>query len=125
MTALSLRAQGAFDVCSAVLTERIKIIIISTSTESRGAQRMANPRFEAVSREHIIRAARKIDPKGIQKWSVLVERTEYPVKQLLMEACNLIESSAPRVTPADFIAHSAVRKLKKLGFTVKYYEDGA
>jgi hypothetical protein len=40
-------------------------------------------------------------------------------------AANLIDSSAPRVTPADFIAHYAVRKLKKLGFTVKYYEEGA
>ena len=86
---------------------------------------MPNPRFEAVSKQDVTRAARKIEPKHIQKWSVVVEGTEYPVKQLLMEACNSVESSAPRVTPADFIAHYAVRKLKKLGFTVKYYEEGA
>jgi len=86
---------------------------------------MPHARLEAVTKQDVIRAARKIEPKGIQKWSVVVEGTEYPVKQLLMEAANLIESHAPKVTPADFIAHSAVRKLKKLGFTVKYYEDGA
>jgi hypothetical protein len=86
---------------------------------------MPNPRFEALTKQDVIRAARKIDPKGIQKWSALVEEDEYPVKQLLMAAANLIDSSAPRVTPADFIAHYAVRKLKKLGFTVKYYEEGA
>jgi hypothetical protein len=85
---------------------------------------MANPRFEAVTKQDVIRASRKTEPKSIQKWSVLVEGTEFPVKQLLMEACNSIESSAPRVTPADFIAHSAVRKLKKLGLSVKYYEEG-
>jgi hypothetical protein len=86
---------------------------------------MPNPRFEALTKEEVIRAARKIDPKGIQKWSVVVDGKEYPVKQLLMEAANLIQSSAPKVTPADFIAHYAVRKLKKLGLTVKYYQDGA
>lgn len=86
---------------------------------------MPSPRFEALTRQDVIRAARKIDPKNIQKWSVVVDAREYPVKQLLMEAANLVESAAPRVTPADFIAHYAVRKLKKLGFTVKYYEKGA
>jgi len=86
---------------------------------------MPNPRFEALTKQDVIRAARKINPKGIQKWSALVEGGEFPVKQLLMEAANLIESSGPRVTPADFIAHYAVRKLKKLGFTVKYYEEEA
>lgn len=86
---------------------------------------MPNTRLSEVTKQDVIKAARKIEPKGIQKWSVVVEGTEYPVKQLLMEACNLIESHEARLTPADFIAHSAVRKLKKLGFTVKYYEEGA
>ena len=86
---------------------------------------MPNPRFETLTKEDVIRAARKIDPKDIQKWSVVVDGKEYPVKQLLMEAANLIQSSSPKVTPADFIAHYAVRKFKKLGFTVKYYQDGA
>jgi len=85
---------------------------------------MPNPRFEALTREDVVRAARKLEPKGIQKWSVLVEDREFPVKQLLMEAANLIQSAAPRTTPADFIAHYAVRKFKRLGFPVKYYEGG-
>lgn len=74
------------------------------------------------ARQDIVRAARKIDPKEIQKWSAVVDGGEFPVKQLLMEAANMIDSAAPRVTPADFIAHYAVRKLKRLGFVVKYYE---
>lgn len=86
---------------------------------------MPNARFDTLDKQDVIRAARKLDPKGIQKWSVVVEGREYPVKQLLMQAANSIDSSAPRVTPADFIAHYAVRKLKKLGFSVRYYEEGA
>lgn len=86
---------------------------------------MANPRLEALTPDDVIRAARKIEPKEIQKWSVIVEKREYPVKQLLMEAANLVISRAPRVTPADFIAHYAVRKFRKPGFTVRYYEKGA
>lgn len=83
---------------------------------------MPHPRLEAVTKEDVIRAAKTIDPKAIQKWSVLVNGKEFPVKQVLKEAANSIKSSAPRVTPADFIAHYAVRRLKRLGFTVHYAE---
>ena len=86
---------------------------------------MPNPHFEALTQQDVIRAARKFQPKEIQKWSVVVEKREYPVKQLLMEAANMLELPAPRVTPADFIPHYAVRKFRKLGFTVHYYESGA
>jgi hypothetical protein len=85
---------------------------------------MANARFDALTREHVIRAAQRVEPNGIRKWSAEVGGTEYPVKRLLMEAANIVESSAPLVTPADFIAHYAVRKLKKLGFLVHYYQSG-
>ena len=78
----------------------------------------------AALREDVVRAAHRVEPKGIQKWSVLVEDKEFPVKQLLMEAANLIQSAAPRATPADFIAHYAVRRFKRLGFPVRYYEGG-
>lgn len=86
---------------------------------------MTHVRLEATTKEDVVRAAQRIEPKTIQKWSVVVSGKEYPVKQVLMEAANLVNSPAPRVTPADFIAHFAVRKLKKLGFTVNYYEQGA
>ncbi len=85
---------------------------------------MANARLGAVTRGDVILATQRIEPKAIQKWSVVVSGQEYPAKQVLMEAANLVNSAAPRVTPADFIAHFAVRKLKKLGFTVNYYENG-
>lgn len=86
---------------------------------------MANDRLSIVTKDEVVQAAQRIQAKGIQKWSVIVSGREYPVKQVLMEAANLVNSPAPRVTPADFIAHFAVRKLKKLGFTVNYYEKGA
>lgn len=86
---------------------------------------MSHPRVDATMREHVIRAARSIKkPRPIQKWSCIVEADaceyELPVKQLLMEAANLVESHDQQVTPADFTAHIAARKLKKLGFEVRF-----
>jgi hypothetical protein len=83
---------------------------------------MPHPRLEAVTREDVISASKRITPKRIQKWSVIVGKTEFPVKQLLMEAANGVSSRSPRVTPADFIAHSAVSRLRRLGFVVRYAE---
>lgn len=83
---------------------------------------MPHPRLEAVTHEDVIRVAKKLTPKTIQKWSVVVGTKEFPVKQMLMEAANSIASPEPRVTPADFIAHFAANRLKKLGFIVKYSE---
>ena len=81
---------------------------------------MAHPRIEAVTSQAIVRVSRKLTPKRIQKWRVVVSGREFPVKQLLMEAANSLDVSAPRVTPADFVAHDAVRRLRNLGFLVKY-----
>lgn len=74
-----------------------------------------------MEKQHVVRAARKIEPKGVRKWGVEVDGTEFPVKQIYLEAVNLIESSAPKATPADFISHTAVHKLRKLGLNVKYH----
>ena len=81
---------------------------------------MPHPRLEAVTKDDVVCVAKKIQPKSIQKWSVIVGDREFPVKQILMEAANSLHSTEGRVTPADFIAHYAVRKLKILGFTVRY-----
>jgi hypothetical protein len=81
---------------------------------------MPHPRLEAVKKGDVIRVSSRVQPKSIQKWSVVVGAREFPVKQILMEAANSVQSPAARVTPADFIAHYAVRKLKSLGFTVRY-----
>jgi hypothetical protein len=83
---------------------------------------MANQRLEAVTKEDVVRVAKSINPKRIQKWSVVVGGKEFPVKQLLMEAANGARSSAPRVTPADFTAHYAVNRLRKMAFDVRYSE---
>jgi len=89
----------------------------------RGGLRVGHERLDLVERDHVLRAAATIRPKTIHRWSVIVEGREFPVKQLLMAAANLVESDAPRVTPADLIPHSAVRKLRKLGFEVRYAEE--
>ncbi len=83
---------------------------------------MPNPRFNALTPHHIKTTAHRIQPGPIQKWAVAIDGVEYPVKQLVMEAANAITLPAPPVTPADFISHSAVRKLRRLGFEVRYYE---
>ena len=77
-----------------------------------------------MTREHIIRASETLKPKNIHRWSVIVEGREFPVKQVMMAAANLVESNSPRVTPADLIPHTAVRKLRRLGFEVRYEENG-
>ncbi len=83
---------------------------------------MKNPRLNALTKEAIKNAARHAAPGTIRKWSVVVEGREFPVNQIVKEAANMLQTKSPRVTPADFIAHDAVRILKKLGFDVRYAE---
>ena len=89
---------------------------------------MRNERLAKVTREHVLEAARTMRAKEIQRWGVMVDvdgvETEVPAKQLLMAAANLVNSEEPRMTPADLIPHTAVRKLQKLRFEVVYHEDG-
>jgi hypothetical protein len=86
-----------------------------------------NERLAKVAREHVLEAARTMRAKDVQRWGVVVDidgvKTEVPAKQLLMAAANLVNSDDARVTPADLIPHTAVRKLRKLGFEVVYHED--
>jgi len=88
---------------------------------------MPNPRFETMTRAHVIKAARAITPKRIQKWSCVVPvdgtDREFPVKQLFMVAANQVSLQDPPVTPADFIPHFAAARLRKLGFVVRYVGD--
>ena len=88
---------------------------------------MPHPRFESMTRAHVIEAARTFTPKRIQRWSCVepVDGTdrEFPVKQLFMAAANQVSSQDPPVTPADFIPHFAVARLRKLGFVVRYVGD--
>jgi hypothetical protein len=89
---------------------------------------MENERLAKVRQEHVLQAAREMRPRRIQRWSVVVDlgdrKEELPAKQLMMEAANRVDSTAPRVTPADLIPHTAVRKLRRLGFEVRYDEEG-
>ena len=84
---------------------------------------MRNPRLKALTQEAIKKAGKKLDPGGIQKWGVVVDGVEFPVKQIVREAANMLGIDAPQVTPVDFTAHDAVRILRRLGFEkeLKYY----
>ena len=88
---------------------------------------MPHPRFEAMTRAHVIEAARTFTPKRIHRWSCVVPvdgtDREFPVKQLFMAAANQVSSQDPPVTPADFIPHFAAARLRKLGFVVRYVGD--
>jgi hypothetical protein len=83
---------------------------------------MKHPRLNGLTKEAITKAAKQGSPGTIRKWSVVIEGREFPVKQIIMEAANILPTKSPRVTPADFIAHDAVRMLKRLGFDVRYAE---
>ena len=86
---------------------------------------MTNPRFTEIQAKHVEDAAGAAVPGRIQKWSCIVSvrgvRTEFPVKQLWLNAAARVHSPSPQATPADCTSHTAVAGLKRLGFEVKYY----
>lgn len=86
---------------------------------------MRNPRLNALTPEAVKKAAKRLKPERIRKWGLVIEGEEFPVKQIVRKAANSLEMSAPDVTPADFIAHDAVRILRRLGFEkqIKYYDE--
>ena len=86
---------------------------------------MKHPRLNALTAEAVRKAAKKLRPEEIRKWGVVVDGEEFPVKQIVRQAANLLDMNAPPVTPVDFIAHDAVRILRRLGFDkhVKYYDQ--
>ncbi len=84
---------------------------------------MRNSRLNALTAEAIRKAARKLRPAPVQRWGVRIEGDEFPALQLVREAANLLDMSAPPVRPGEFISHDAVRILKRLGFEkdLKYH----
>jgi hypothetical protein len=77
-----------------------------------------------LTHDAIVRAAKNLVPADVRKWSVVVGGREFPVKQLVREAANQLQSKESLVTPADLTAHDAVRYLKRHGFAdaVRYQE---
>jgi len=84
---------------------------------------MRNQRLNALTPEAVKKTAKRLKPEPIRKWGLAIDGGEFPVKQIVREAANSLEMTAPDVTPADFIAHDAVRILRRLGFEkqIKYY----
>lgn len=61
----------------------------------------------------IIRATKHFHGFREAKWTVMISDREYPARPLVLEAAG--------VTPLDRTnSHQAVRKLKELGFEVRY-----
>jgi hypothetical protein len=85
---------------------------------------MRHPRLNALTAEAVRAAAKRAKPEEVRKWAVVIDGQEFPVKQIVRDAANALALDAPPVTPVDFIAHDAVRILRRLGFEkeVKYYD---
>lgn len=80
-----------------------------------------NARLQAVTANHVRKAAKKLGPGSVQKWGVEIDGDEYAVRPLMMEAANLVESSEPLLTPADYNTHRYVRRFEQIGFRTKYH----
>jgi len=80
---------------------------------------MRNPRLDALRLEHILQAAKTMQPGAIRTYAAVINRVQLPAKQLVREAANLIPMNAPKVRPLDCNAHDAVRMLERLGVIVK------
>ncbi|HXZ79607.1 MAG TPA: hypothetical protein VEG30_06735 [Terriglobales bacterium] len=84
---------------------------------------MENPRFASVTSAHVRNAAKMVASGNVRKWGVRVNQQEYAVRPLMIAAANLVQSTAPLVTPMDSNSHQCARWLKKLGFIIKYHES--
>jgi hypothetical protein len=81
--------------------------------------------LNALTPDAVRNAAKAGRPAPIRKWGVEIAGQEFSVKQIVREAANSLDMNAPEVTPADFIAHDAVRILRRFGFDrqIKYYDE--
>jgi hypothetical protein len=86
---------------------------------------MENPRFAAVTASHVKSAAKEVPAGNVRKWGVNVNQQEFAVRPLMIAAANLVQSTAPLVTPMDSNSHQCARWLKRLGFKIKYHDSEA
>ncbi len=75
---------------------------------------MASEPVEALTREDILRTAKKFRrARKLPKWTVVVTQMEFPARPLVLEAAGV-----PPNDPTN--SHQAVAKLKSLGFDTRY-----
>lgn len=75
---------------------------------------MPSPRVAALTREDIAAAARTFRwSRKMQKWSVIIEGRELPVRPLILEAAGV-----PPNDPTN--SHQAVALLREHGFEIRY-----
>ena len=72
-----------------------------------------SPKVQQVTRIDILRAAKKFKRSRAAKWTTIVEGVELPARPLVLAAAD-----ANPMDPTN--SHEAVRKLKELGFPVRY-----
>lgn len=75
---------------------------------------MASPKVAALTQADVIRTASSFKwTRQMPKWTVIVNRREYPARPLVLEAAGV----APNDTTNS---HQAVKKLADLGFPTLY-----
>jgi hypothetical protein len=79
-----------------------------------GVPTMASDAVERLTRSDIIRTAENFHwNRSLPKWTVIVERREYPVRPLVTEAAGVAPND-----PTN--SHEAVKKLNQLEFETRY-----
>jgi hypothetical protein len=75
---------------------------------------MASQKVNALTQTDIIRAANNFTwTRQMPKWTVIVNRREYPARPLVLDAAGVAPND-----PTN--SHQAVAKLKDLGFDTRY-----
>jgi len=74
---------------------------------------MPSPKVDALTREDITAAARRLRASRPAKWTVIVEGRELPARPLILEAAGV-----PPNDPTN--SHQAVKILEDWGFDVRY-----
>lgn len=70
-------------------------------------------RYE-LSREDFIRAVKNVPPARVQRYSITIGRTQYPIRQVVAEA-----TGRPSI---EFTSAAAYRILQKFGFEIDVWE---
>lgn len=75
---------------------------------------MASDNVNRLTHDDIVRAANSFSySRQMPKWTVVVNRREFPARPLVLEAADV-----PPNDPTN--SHEAVKKLKQLGFDTRY-----
>ena len=88
--------------------------------------RMKNPRLNTLTRGDIETTGQDLQPDPLRLWACRTGGKWFPVKQLVQASANRLPMpTVPRVTPADFTSHQAVKLLRDRSLEVRYVDPDA